>query len=107
MLARALVGAPRVLVVDEPLAGLDPRHMLDSLRRLRDCALRDGMLVIASVHDLNLALRHATRLWVLHEGRLVADGEPARVLDAGLLGRVFQVAGCVSGEGSRAWIDYA
>ncbi len=60
MLARALMADPRLLVVDEPLADLDPRHAWDAARRLRDLAAQQGRLVIASIHDLNIALRCAT-----------------------------------------------
>ena len=107
MLARALVGDPDLLIIDEPLSGLDPRHALDAAQRLGRLAREDGKLVIAAVHDLNLALRHATRIWALREGRLLADGPPATTLTAALLRDVYDVAGCVSGEGPRAYVDYA
>lgn len=106
MLARALVGDPDILVIDEPLAGLDPRHALDAAHRLGHLAREHGKLVIAAVHDLNLALRHATRIWALRDGRLLADGPPATTLDAALLRRVYDVNGCVAGEGERAYVDY-
>lgn len=91
MLARALVGDPRLLIVDEPLAGLDPRHAIDTVRRLRALAVDEGRLVVAAMHDLNLAMRHATRVWALQAGRLVADGPPRRAMDAALLRAVFEV----------------
>ena len=107
MLARALVGDPQLLVIDEPLAGLDPRHALDTMRRLRRLAVDEGRLVIAAVHDLTLALRHATRILALRDGRLLADGPAATTLDGALLARLFDVAGCVSGSGSSAFVDWA
>ncbi|MET0291213.1 MAG: ABC transporter ATP-binding protein [Steroidobacteraceae bacterium] len=101
MLARALVGDPAVILVDEPLAGLDPRHAIDTARRLRGLA-DQGRLVIAAIHDLNLALRHATRLWALREGKLVVDGAPDVVLDAALIGKLFDVgARIATADGSR------
>ena len=107
MLARALVGDPQLLIIDEPLTGLDPRHALDVAARLGRLARERGKLVIAAVHDLNLALRHATRIWALRDGRLVADGPPAATLTAALLREVYEVAGCVVGEGAQAYVDYA
>ena len=98
MLARALVADPQLLIVDEPLAGLDPRHAIDTVRRLRALAVDDGRLVIAALHDLNLAMRHATRLWALHHGHLVADGAPRAVVDAALLRRLFDVTARVHDE---------
>src|SRR6202453_1036130 len=56
MLARALVADPDVLIVDDPIAGLDPKHALDTARRLQGLA-GGGKLVIASLHDLTLAGR--------------------------------------------------
>src|SRR6201996_7904146 len=73
MLARALVGNPDVLIVDEPIAGLDPKHALDTARRLRALA-DEGKLVIASIHDLTIAARHATRVLALTRGRVLGDG---------------------------------
>ena len=107
MLARALVAGPEVLIVDEPLAGLDPRHAWDAARRLRGLALEQGRLVIASIHDLNIALRLATRVWALRDGRLMADGPPQSVLDGALLGELFEMNVELRGSGSAAWVDFA
>jgi len=105
MLARALVGDPEVLMVDEPLAGLDPRHTQDAARRLQLLAA-GGKLVIASVHDLTIALRRATRVWALKEGRLLADGPPPSVMTAELLRELFDLEASVAGSGARAYIDF-
>jgi iron complex transport system ATP-binding protein len=107
MLARALVADPEVLVVDEPLAGLDPRHAWDAARRLRNLALEQGRLVIASIHDLNIALRLATRVWALRDGRLLADGVPEEVLDGALLGELFDMKAELRRSGAGAWVDFA
>ena len=107
MLARALVSDPQVLIVDEPLAGLDPRHAWDAARRLREFAIERQRLVIASVHDLNIALRRATRICALHEGRLLADGSPQAVLDRALLSEMFGMVAEVRGDGGAAWVDFA
>lgn len=76
--AAALSCAPTVLTLDEPTAGQD--H--DQVERMMGALagqLRDGVLIFAT-HDLDLALRHATRVLVLDAGRVVADGPPARAL---------------------------
>ncbi len=106
MLARAMVGDPDALLADEPLAGLDPRHALDGIARLRTLA-DAGKLVIASVHDLTLAARYATHIAVLRDGALVAFGETATTLTAPLLRAAFDVDACVSGAGSpTAIVDF-
>jgi len=105
MLARALVGEPDLLIADEPIAGLDPRHAIDSVIRLRDLA-RAGMLVIAAMHDLTLVVRYATRVIVLHQGGAVGDGPAATTLTAALLRQAFDVDAEVSGSGERARVDF-
>lgn len=99
MLARALVGDPEILLADEPLAGLDPRHALDSISRLRAFA-DGGKLVIASIHELTLAARYTTHIAVLFEGRLVAFGLTSSTLSSALLHDVFEVDACVTGAGT-------
>ena len=95
MLARVLVGDPQILIVDEPIAGLDPRHAMAAMRLLSNEAAR-GKLVIASLHDLTLAGRHASRIAALVDGRLISDTES---LTEGLIHKVFGVASHVSGKG--------
>jgi iron complex transport system ATP-binding protein len=105
MLARALVANPDILIADEPISGLDPRHALYSARRLSDLA-RGGKLVIASIHDLTLAARYATRIVALDRGSAVADGRPENILTPDLLRSVFEVEACVSGAGENLSVDY-
>jgi iron complex transport system ATP-binding protein len=105
MLARALIGGPEILIADEPIAGLDPRHALDTLTRLRDLA-RGGKLVVVSIHDLTLAARYADRVLAIRSGVVEAYGPTAEVLTAGLLHRLFEVEACVSGAGDGAYVDF-
>jgi iron complex transport system ATP-binding protein len=74
MLARAIVGEPQILIVDEPIAGLDPRHAMQCMTLLKDFA-REGTLVIAALHDLTLAARYAGRVIVVVDGALAFDGD--------------------------------
>jgi iron complex transport system ATP-binding protein len=107
MLARALVADPAVLIVDEPLAGLDPRHAWDAARRLHELAVGQGRLVIAAMHDLNIALRWATRVWALRAGRLIADGAPQTALNSNLLEQLFDMPATLHSNDRGAWVDFA
>jgi iron complex transport system ATP-binding protein len=105
MLARALVGDPEILIADEPMTGLDPRHAMDTVARLQALA-GQGRLVIAAVHDLTLAARSATHVMALREGRLAAFGPMAEVLTSDLLRRVFDVEARVTGVGHKTVVDF-
>lgn len=106
MLARALIGDPEVLLADEPISGLDPRHRLDTVGRLHRLATEEGRLVVATIHDLTLAARHATHLMALREGRLVAFGPTTEVLTPALLREVFEVDAAILGSGAETIVDY-
>jgi iron complex transport system ATP-binding protein len=99
MLARALVGEPDILIVDEPVTGLDPRHAMDCAMRLAAYA-KSGRLVIASLHDLTLAARHADRILALKEGRMAGEG----TLTSALIAKVFDVQAEIRGEGGFATV---
>jgi iron complex transport system ATP-binding protein len=105
MLARALVADPDVLIIDEPIAGLDPRHALDTARRLQLLA-KGGKLVIASVHDLTLAGRYASRIFALSNGRVAGDGATQTTLTPALIRSAFEVEACVSGTPGSIYVDY-
>ena len=90
MLARAIVGDPELLIVDEPTAGLDPRHAIDAARRLRARA-DAGRSVVMAIHDLDLALNHADEIVALREGRVLAAGPVGEVTSEALLGALYGV----------------
>jgi iron complex transport system ATP-binding protein len=80
MVARALVQDPRALLFDEPTAFLDLAHRVQVLGAVRELA-RDGRAALVVTHDLTLAARFCDRLALLTEGRVLAAGPPAQVLD--------------------------
>lgn len=88
LIARALAQDTPLLLADEAVAGLDPAAQIRTMRVFAELAA-EGRAVIASVHDLGLALRHCTRLLILDRGRLVADGPPMEVLAPTLLADTF------------------
>jgi len=90
LLARALAVRAPVLLVDEPIAALDPYHQLQVMTMLRDYALA-GALVVAVLHDLSLVARFCTRVLLLDGGVVVDDDEPELVLSATALERHYRV----------------
>jgi ABC-2 type transport system ATP-binding protein len=78
-LALALVGNPRLLVLDEPTAGLDPQARRELHRLIADLRAA-GRTILLSTHDLEEAHRLCDRLGILHEGRLMAVATPATLI---------------------------
>lgn len=76
--ARALVGGSKVVLLDEPAAGLDTHESQDFGRHLRRIATA-GVGVLLIDHDMSLVLDTCSRLYVLNFGVVIADGEPARI----------------------------
>lgn len=100
LIARALAQEPRVLLLDEAIAHLDLRYQAQVLNLARQLA-HDGLLTIATLHDLNLAALFADRLALLNNGEVVAIGAPADVLQSELLSQVYGVALTVTRHPAR------
>jgi iron complex transport system ATP-binding protein len=90
-IAVALAQSAPILVLDEPTAHLDIRHQVEVMELLVELNRRDGTTVVAVLHDLALAAHFFPRIVVLDRGRVVADGDPATVLDATRIRDVFGV----------------
>jgi iron complex transport system ATP-binding protein len=84
LLARALAVEAPVLLVDEPIAMLDPYHQLDVMRVLRGYATggSEPRLVVAVLHDLGLAARFCDRVLLMNDGAVVGDGPPDAALSS-------------------------
>ncbi|HEY8149336.1 MAG TPA: ABC transporter ATP-binding protein [Vicinamibacteria bacterium] len=89
-LARGLAQEPAILLLDEPAAHLDIGHQL-RLFRVLDEVRREGVGVLAVVHDLPRAAAWAERLVLLAGGRVVAEGLPAAVLAGPAAAEAFEV----------------
>jgi branched-chain amino acid transport system ATP-binding protein len=78
-LARALMTRPRLLLLDEPMAGINPtlgRRLLDHMQRLRR---ERGTTFLFVEHDMEVVMNHSDRVIVMAEGRTIAAGEPHEV----------------------------
>lgn len=87
--ARALAQEPETFVLDEPTASLDIAHEMAIFELLARLAADDGATVVLVTHHVNLAARYASRLLLLHEGRVAAAGPPAEVIERHTLSRVY------------------
>jgi iron complex transport system ATP-binding protein len=106
VLASALAQDPAVLLLDEPTTFLDLRHQVAIYRLLRDLC-RQGLLVVAVTHDLNLAAAYSDRIIALQDGRVVADASPESSLTPEFISSVFGLDAQVrKGPGGRPWIVY-
>lgn len=89
-IAMSLAQATDILLLDEPTTYLDLNHQLEVLR-LAQRLHRDGVTVVAVLHDLHLAFRYATHLVFMKNGEIVAQGAPHDVVTDDLVERVFSV----------------
>jgi ABC-2 type transport system ATP-binding protein len=89
-LARALLHAPQVLLMDEPTVGLDPQSRRDLLLAIRQAVDHDGVSVLWATHLVEEAVA-CDRVLVLHQGRILADGPPDSVAQ-GLGGPTLEAA---------------
>jgi ABC-2 type transport system ATP-binding protein len=79
-IARALVSEPRVLFLDEPTVGLDPRFRFELLDLIAGLRARAGMTILLTTHYLDEAEQLCDRVAVVHQGRIVALDSPAVLL---------------------------
>ena len=90
-IAQSLVRGPRVLLMDEPTSALDLHRQLEVLGVLRDLARMRGVIVVVSLHDVNLALRFASHALVMAGGRMMGCGITADVICAPMMRSAFRV----------------
>jgi len=87
LVARALAQQAELLVLDEPTNHLDVRYQLEVM----DLLVTLGTTALVALHDLNIAALYCKRLYVIHDGQVVANGPPDSVLTPDLLESVFGV----------------
>jgi iron complex transport system ATP-binding protein len=81
----------RLLLLDEPTASLDLRYQLEVASLLQRLHQERGITILLSTHDLRLAESVCTRVLLLSHGRILADGPPALVLTAEMIGELFEL----------------
>ena len=91
LIARALASRPKLLLLDEPVANLDPLWQLRLMDYLRNLARTEGSALLVAMHDLELARIYADRLIIMQDGAIAADGEPAELLDGPHIPAIFGI----------------
>jgi ABC-type branched-subunit amino acid transport system ATPase component len=87
-LARALMAEPRILLLDEPMAGVSPTLRLELLAHILELRNRNGITLLIVEHDLEFVMQACDRVVVMNDGRVIAEGTPdeirgdERVVDA-------------------------
>lgn len=90
LIARALAQEAPILVMDEPLTGLDFGHQLRMLSLLAELA-REGYAILQTTHRPDEAIQCATRAVLLQAGRVIANGPPHEVITAAAIGALYDV----------------
>jgi iron complex transport system ATP-binding protein len=91
IVARALAQEPRILLLDEPTAGLDLKYQMTLLELVRNLAHQQGLAVVITLHDLNHAALIADRIALLVNGQLLALDRAEAVLNRDLLEQAYGV----------------
>lgn len=101
VLARALAQEPQVLLLDEPTAHLDLKHLVGVLELVRSLAQEHNLAVLMTLHDLNQASLYADRVALMRQGEIVAQGTAHEVFTGELLSGVYGVPVAVSRHPQR------
>ncbi len=102
MLARAICQEPKVMILDEPASFLDIRHKLALLKILEELAGREGLAVVMSLHELDLAMKISDEIWCIRDGRIEQAGPPQQIFTDDYIRRLYELetGSFLSGSGS-------
>ena len=93
-IARAFAAQTPLLVADEPIAALDPRHQIGIMNLIADYVAKGGGALVV-LHDLGMAARYADRLVWMKQARIIAQGSVGDTMTADMLASVYGVVGTV------------
>jgi branched-chain amino acid transport system ATP-binding protein len=82
-IAMAVAGRPSLLLLDEPTSGVSADEKFRLMDMVMDALRAQGVTVLFVEHDMEIVSRYTHRVLAFYEGRIIADGEPAAVLDDG------------------------
>jgi branched-chain amino acid transport system ATP-binding protein len=99
-LAIALANRPRLLLMDEPTAGMAPSERVALMQLTAELARAGDIAVLFTEHDMDVVFAHADRVLVLNHGRLIAAGKPAEVRANREVQEVYLGSGSLYGSGA-------
>ncbi|WP_166268770.1 ABC transporter ATP-binding protein [Marinobacter caseinilyticus] len=109
-LAMLLAQQTQCLLLDEPISALDVGHQVATLRLIHQLAQKRALTVILVLHDVDLAARFCDRLVALRRdasgGQVIADGSPARIMNADTLERIYRVPMGILERAPGLWVSY-
>ena len=94
LIAKAYVQEPKIMLVDEPTSHLDMKYKLEVMEYLRDLA-HNGISILVAEHDISLMARYCDICIIMKKGRIVAIGDPKKIITEDLILDVYGVDSCV------------
>ena len=91
MLARALAQEPKLIILDEPTSHLDARHRIEVMLILRQLTQEKGVTVIASLHDIDLAMKACDVAILVKDEKILACGTPEDILHEDLVAKLYDM----------------
>jgi lipopolysaccharide export system ATP-binding protein len=79
-IARALVTDPKLILLDEPFSGVDPKAV-EGLRTEIERLRTDGIAILLTDHNVHETLKATDRSYVIHEGKVISDGTPHELIN--------------------------
>jgi branched-chain amino acid transport system ATP-binding protein len=101
-LAVALAHGPRLLLMDEPTAGMAPRERVALMELIARIVRDQGVSVLFTEHDMDVVFAHAHRIMVLNRGKLIAEGNASEIRNNPLVQEVYLGGGTVFGAEDKA-----
>lgn len=103
-IAMALAQDTKVLFLDEPTTYLDIRYQLQILNLVRKLNRKYGMTIIMVLHDINQSLYYSDEIIAMKNGRIIAQGEPQKIITAELIREVYDVNLTISQADGKPFI---
>ncbi len=92
LIARAIVQEPKVILLDEPATHLDAKSRIEILLKLRDIAKIKKIIVIASMHEIEIAYRISDKIIILDQGHIKAEDSPEEIFKNGTIQSVYNIS---------------